>query len=169
MAKFTRKPSDEVIDAEQFHHSATSPRGVRTRENGSAYVVTIQGQEATLSPGDWVIEEPDRIHYYPCAPDVFAQRYEPKDWRIGQNCKPKYRTHPLFNCAHNCVIIGTRTSAIHKDGLLLIAVDDGRQLLQPAEDWITGGGTSAECAQNGHVLQEFAHGALVCKVCKQRF
>jgi hypothetical protein len=137
MAQFTRKPSDEVIEAEQFHHAATSPRGVRTREDGSAYVVTIQGQEVTLTPGDWVIEEPDRIHYYPCAADVFEKRWEPKDWRIGLNAKPKYRTHPMFHCANNCVIIGTRPSSIHKDGLLLIAVDDGRQLLEPSDEWRT--------------------------------
>lgn len=68
--------------------------------------------------------------------ETFEKMPKP-DWRIGLNCKPKYRTHPLFNCAHNCVIIGTRASSIHKDGLLLIAVDDGRQLLQPADDWMT--------------------------------
>jgi hypothetical protein len=80
MGLFTRRPNNEVIDAEQFHHPATSPRGVRTREDGSAYVVTIQGQEVTLQPGDWVIEEPDGIHYYPCSPEVFAQRWQPKDF-----------------------------------------------------------------------------------------
>lgn len=75
------------------------------------------------------------------------------DWRIGQNCKPKYRTHPLFSCAHNCVIIGTRASSLHKDGLLLIAVDDGRQLLESAEDWTTASGTAQPltCANCGEV------------------
>lgn len=59
------------------------------------------------------------------------------DWRLGLNCKPKYRTHPLFSCAHNCVVIGTRASSLYTDGLLLIAVDDGRQLLEAADDWMT--------------------------------
>lgn len=42
-----------------------------------AYVVTIHGQSVTLEPGDWVIQEPDGIHYYPCKPDIFVRRWEP--------------------------------------------------------------------------------------------
>ena len=68
--------------------------------------------------------------------EIFEKVPKP-DWRIGLNCKPKLRTHPLFSCACNCVIIGVRHSSICKDGLLLIAVDDGRQLLEAADDWVT--------------------------------
>jgi len=59
------------------------------------------------------------------------------DWRIGMNCKPKYSTHQLFGCAHNFVIVDTRRSSLFENGLLLIAVDDGRQLLESSDDWVT--------------------------------
>ena len=73
--KFQKKPI--VIDAEQFLHPATAIRGVRTEEDGRAYVVTIHGQKAYLDRGDWIIAEPDGEHFYPCKPDIFADRYEP--------------------------------------------------------------------------------------------
>jgi hypothetical protein len=72
--KFRKKPL--MIEAEQFHHAATSPAGVRTEEDGRAYVVTIHGQKAYLAPGDWVITEPDGVHHYPCKPDIFEATYE---------------------------------------------------------------------------------------------
>jgi len=40
------------------------------------FVETIHGKMAWLHPGDWVITEPDKIHHYPCKPDVFAATYE---------------------------------------------------------------------------------------------
>ena len=67
------------IEANQFFHGATSPIGVRTREDGSCYVVTIHGQETAIEPGDWIIlENPpgDGTRAYPCKPDVFVKRYE---------------------------------------------------------------------------------------------
>ncbi len=33
-------------------------------------------QTVFLEPGDWVIGEPDGIHFYPCKPDIFEQTYE---------------------------------------------------------------------------------------------
>jgi hypothetical protein len=77
MGKYRKKPV--VVEAEQFHHPATAPAGVRTEEDGRAYVVTIHGQRAYLAPGDWVITEPDGIHHYPCKPDIFAASYEPAE------------------------------------------------------------------------------------------
>lgn len=68
-----------VIEANQFLHGATAPIGVRTREDGSCYVVTIHGQETNVAPGDWIIlENPpgDGTRAYPCKPDVFDRRYE---------------------------------------------------------------------------------------------
>ncbi len=67
----------KIVDAEQFFHPATAPRGVRTEEDGRAYVVTIQGQKVYVKPGEWIVEEPDRLHYYPIADDVFRASYTP--------------------------------------------------------------------------------------------
>ncbi len=67
------------IEANQFFHGATAPIGVRTREDGSCYVVTVHGQETEIAPGDWIIlENPpgDGTRAYPCKPDVFERRYE---------------------------------------------------------------------------------------------
>ena len=75
MSKFIRKST--VIEANQFTHPATSPVGVRTEEDGRAYVVTIHEQKVYLEPGDWVLPEPDGKHYYPVKDAIFKQTYEP--------------------------------------------------------------------------------------------
>jgi hypothetical protein len=72
---FRKKPV--VVEAEQFTHPATAPRGVRTEEDGRAYVVTIHQQKVYLEPGDWILPEPDGEHFYPVKPDIFAATYEP--------------------------------------------------------------------------------------------
>ena len=74
MAKYRKKPI--VVDAEQFLHPATSPRGVYVGENGDAWVVTIHGVKTPVVPGDWIIMEPDGKHFYPCRPQIFAGTYE---------------------------------------------------------------------------------------------
>lgn len=77
--KFRSKASE--CEANQFFHGATAPIGVRTREDGSCYVVTIQGNEVPIEPGEWIIlEDPpgDGTRAYPCKPDVFERRWEPK-------------------------------------------------------------------------------------------
>ena len=75
--RFRSKPVE--IEANQFLHGATAPLGVRTREDGSCYVVTIHGQETDIAPGDWIILEPqgDGTRAYPCKPNIFEKRYEP--------------------------------------------------------------------------------------------
>lgn len=40
------------------------------------YVITIHGQITYLADGDWIITEPDKVHYYPCKPDIFNNNYE---------------------------------------------------------------------------------------------
>jgi hypothetical protein len=75
MPKFRKKPV--VIEAEQFVHPATAPMGVYTEEDGRCYVVTIHKQKVYLESGDWIVPEPDGIHYYPIKPDIFANTYEP--------------------------------------------------------------------------------------------
>lgn len=82
MPKFRKKPT--VVDAEQWF-PGKPVRGVEevifkiddeTYPSGYGYVTTIHGQATTVSPGDWIIQEPDGIHYYPCKPEIFEATYE---------------------------------------------------------------------------------------------
>lgn len=75
--KFRKKPV--VIEANQFTgHPCDDPVGVwRRPEDDSPYVVTIHDQRVYLSPGDWIVPEPDGVHYYPVKSDIFAATYEP--------------------------------------------------------------------------------------------
>lgn len=76
MAKYRKKPV--VIDAVQFDGiPAHDPPGVwRRPEDDSPYVVTIHDQRCYVVAGDWIIPEPDGVHYYPCKPDIFAKTYD---------------------------------------------------------------------------------------------
>jgi hypothetical protein len=75
MTTYRKKPV--VVQAEQFiKDSPNIPRGVIHDEFNRPYVITIHGQSALLADKDWVIEEPDGEHYYPCKPDIFARTYE---------------------------------------------------------------------------------------------
>lgn len=74
--KYRKKPV--VIEAEQFDGKpCNDPVGVLRRpEDNSPYVVTIHGQRCYVVPGDWIIPEPDGVHFYPCKPDIFEATYE---------------------------------------------------------------------------------------------
>ena len=42
------------------------------------HVHTIhQGQIVILERGDWILPEPDGVHFYPVKPDIFTATYEP--------------------------------------------------------------------------------------------
>lgn len=44
---------------------------------GRGYIETMHaGQRVNLENGDWILPEPDGIHFYPCKPDIFAATYE---------------------------------------------------------------------------------------------
>jgi hypothetical protein len=91
MAKFRKKPI--VIEAEQFTVGPDrvprrlpgmtlwddDPSGLRPRDMSWGYVVTIHGQRAHVQHGDWIIPEPDGIHFYPVKPDIFVATYEAID------------------------------------------------------------------------------------------
>ena len=68
----------KIIEAVQFDDiPRDDPPGVfRRPEDDSPYVVTIHGQRCYIESGDWMIPEPDGIHYYPCKDDVFKATYE---------------------------------------------------------------------------------------------
>ena len=75
MAKYRKKPV--VVEAEQFTGKGSDPLGVfRREEDLSPYVVTIHDQRCYLSPGDWILPEPDGVHYYPCKDSIFQATYE---------------------------------------------------------------------------------------------
>lgn len=61
-------PGKEVTGVQHF------PKSERVSEFYA--VETIHGQLAFLDPGDWVVTEPDGVHYYPIKSDIFAKRYE---------------------------------------------------------------------------------------------
>lgn len=76
MSKFRKKPI--TIEAHQFTGSGPDPIGVfRRPEDDTPYVVTIHDQRCYLSTGDWIVPEPDGVHYYPIKPEVMALNYEP--------------------------------------------------------------------------------------------
>ena len=82
MPKYRKKPV--VIEAEQWFPDKEI-KGVCFGPCAlNDYVGTLQAhlhtmhakQTVLLENGDWVIGEPDGIHFYPCKPDVFDQTYE---------------------------------------------------------------------------------------------
>jgi hypothetical protein len=74
MPKFRKRPV--VIEAEQFD-GVNDPRGVwRREEDLSPYVVTIHLQRCYVEKGDWIVPEPDGVHFYPVKPDIFEKTYE---------------------------------------------------------------------------------------------
>lgn len=79
--KFQKKPI--VIEAAQFRLGQPIPKGVCVGWNCAAnerepHVHTIHaGQVYILQDGDWIIPEPDGVHFYPCKPDIFEATYEP--------------------------------------------------------------------------------------------
>lgn len=72
--KYRKKPV--IVEANQFTKLGCCVLGVDTEENGRHYVTTIHGDRITVVEGDWIIQEPDGIHYYPCKADIFAATYE---------------------------------------------------------------------------------------------
>jgi hypothetical protein len=82
--KFRKKPV--VVDAEQWLPENKDVRGIcrcisENKETGvrddTPHVHTIHaGQRVDIAPGDWIIAEPDTVHFYPCRADIFEATYE---------------------------------------------------------------------------------------------
>ena len=83
MKQYRKRPV--IIEAEQFFYDKPQMEGVfypPTSSDGKTYigdawVVTIHGQKVFLQNGDYIIQEPDGEHYYPCKSDIFETNYEP--------------------------------------------------------------------------------------------
>lgn len=80
MPKFKTKPVIREIEAEQFLEEASilpfASEGACCLGPNGWYVVTAQEQEAPIVNGDWIIREPDGVHFYPCKNEIFRERYE---------------------------------------------------------------------------------------------
>lgn len=59
------------------HHAYHAERREVLRSN--QYVTTIQGQKVRVEPGEWIVMEPDGVHFYPISDDVFRRKYEPTE------------------------------------------------------------------------------------------
>ncbi len=84
MAKFRKKPivieTIQYFRSNEFEEPLKSHPGIRLCPNTNRdYVITIHGDKAYLTDGDWIIPEPKPGHYYPCKPDIFAATYEPME------------------------------------------------------------------------------------------
>lgn len=78
MPKFRKKPV--IVQAHQYRVPGESVPGLYFKQpHGQPYCVTIHGQETDVALGDWLIQEPDGTHYYPCKDAVFQRTYEPMD------------------------------------------------------------------------------------------
>ena len=82
MAKYRKKPV--VIEAEQYTEYGKYVKGMcnstscYTSGNNKPHVHTIHNNQiVNLEVGDFIIPEPDSIHFYPCKPDIFSATYEP--------------------------------------------------------------------------------------------
>lgn len=79
--KYRKKPV--VIEAEQYAEDGKLVKGMCnsqscfTAGNIKPHVHTIHdNQKVDLEIGDWIIPEPDGIHFYPCKSDIFEKTYE---------------------------------------------------------------------------------------------
>lgn len=84
MSQYRKKPV--VVEAVQYFDWMRSadrlPDGVKIiphRESGAdlPMVQTIHGDTIVVHDGDWIVKEPDGVHYYPVQWDIFAETYEP--------------------------------------------------------------------------------------------
>lgn len=74
--KYRKKPV--VVEASQFRNGKTLPDGICNCSRGNMHVHTIHDDQAVeISLNDWIVTEPDGIHFYPVKPDIFDQTYEP--------------------------------------------------------------------------------------------
>lgn len=69
-------PKYTEIEAEQFTDDHC-PAGILYR-SGRCFVTTINGNDARVFIGDWIVAEPDGVHHYPIKPEIFEKRWQPK-------------------------------------------------------------------------------------------
>ena len=79
--KFRKKPVE--IEAEQYIEYGKLVKGMCNSQscyadgNTEPHVHTIHdNQIVLLEVGDWIIPEPDGVHFYPCKPNIFEDAYD---------------------------------------------------------------------------------------------
>ena len=70
---FDKKPYPKGLSIS----SASYNNNTRDITSWFGNVITIHGQRTKVVEDDWIISEPDGIHFYPCKPDIFKKTYEP--------------------------------------------------------------------------------------------
>ncbi len=66
-----------IIEAEQWFPESSKHKGVYyDKILNCYYVITIHNQISFLESGDYIITEPDGIHYYACKAEIFRSKYE---------------------------------------------------------------------------------------------
>lgn len=82
MPIFRKKPVE--VEAEQYTKYGKLTKGMCnslacfSSGNNEPHVHTIHNSQiVNLEVGDWIIPEPDGIHYCPCKPDILAETYDP--------------------------------------------------------------------------------------------
>lgn len=73
MGKFRSKPVE--IEAVQFNDQGDHP-AVFDDGTKDGWLMHTRSGVAVVRLGDWIITEPDGSGHYPCAPEVFAAKYE---------------------------------------------------------------------------------------------
>lgn len=68
---FDNDPPPGVTMLGASYHS-----GNRTISYSKQSVETIQGQRVEVSIGEWIVKEPDGVHFYPISDEIFRQKYE---------------------------------------------------------------------------------------------
>jgi hypothetical protein len=81
MGQYRKKPV--VIEAVQYTEYGKLVKGMCNSQscyvsgNNEPHVHTIHdGQIVNLTVGDWIIPEPDGVHYYPVKPEIFEATYD---------------------------------------------------------------------------------------------
>ena len=77
--QYRKKPI--IVEAYQYFPNKKN-KGVfyeELSEGFKPYVTTIHNNDVPICIGDWIIPEPDGIHFYPVKPDIFAETYEQVD------------------------------------------------------------------------------------------
>ena len=81
MSCYRKRPV--IVEAVQYVRYGGLVRGMCNSQtcysagNTEPHVHTMHdGQMILLAVGDWIIPEPDGVHFYPCKPDVFAATYD---------------------------------------------------------------------------------------------
>jgi len=84
MAKYRKKPI--IIKAEQYTEKGKFVTGMCISDECYEAGITTphvhtahNNQLVYVEIGDYIIPEPDGIHYYPCKPDIFEDTYDSID------------------------------------------------------------------------------------------